>query len=135
MQGYIEPFLKQVGPVVCIEDALKRFCEYAENQPRQSKTDDIVHDFIDYLQNRARSDIKDIKVDDDIFALLCEDSSEAEGWIRSTKVCNVSRGCVMLVSTQQRNPDGSYALAEALTYVPGVHIDTENEPRRLKPTS
>ena len=26
------------------------------------------------------------------------------------------------VTTQQRNPDGSYAIAEALTYVPGVMV-------------
>jgi len=31
-------------------------------------------------------------------------------------------GCVVQVTTQQRNPDGSYAVAEALTFVPGVHI-------------
>ena len=35
--------------------------------------------------------------------------------------------------TTQKNPDGSYAVAEALTYVPGVHIDTESEPRKMVP--
>ena len=39
----------------------------------------------------------------------------------------------MQVTTQQKNPDGSYAVAEALTYVPGVHIDTESEPRKMVP--
>ena len=33
----------------------------------------------------------------------------------------------------KKNPDGSYAVAEALTYVPGVHIDTESEPRKMVP--
>jgi hypothetical protein len=28
------------------------------------------------------------------------------------------------VTTQQRNPDGSYAIAEAITFVPDVYIHT-----------
>jgi hypothetical protein len=81
----------------------------------------------------AKANIKDIKVygDGDTFALLCKASSENEGWMKSTKVCNVEGGCIVQVTTQQRNPDGSYAVAEALTYVPGVHIDKELSPRRL----
>jgi hypothetical protein len=36
------------------------------------------------------------------------------------------------VTTQQRNIDGTYAVAEALTYVPGVQIvDDENNGRKL----
>jgi hypothetical protein len=66
-----------------------------------------------------------------LFALLCKASSKEEGFMKSTKVCNVPGGCVMQVTTQQRNPDGSYSIAEALTYVPGVHIDRDIEPRRL----
>ena len=31
-------------------------------------------------------------------------------------------GVVLQVTTQQRNPDGSYAIAEALTYVPDVTL-------------
>ncbi|MHA2893348.1 hypothetical protein [Bacillus cereus] len=53
--------------------------------------------------------------------------------MKSTKVCNVDGGCVMQVTTQQKNPDGSYAIAEALIYVPGVHIDKESNPRRMVP--
>ncbi len=83
--------------------------------------------------SRALARIPDLFVygDGDTFALLCKASSEAEGWMKSTKVCNVHGGCVMQVTTQQRNPDGSYAVAEALTYVPGVWIDTTADPRRL----
>lgn len=70
----------------------------------------------------ARANISDIKIygDGDTFALLCKASSDEQGWMKSTKVCNVSGGCIVQVSTQQRNPDGSYAVAEALTFVPGV---------------
>ena len=41
-------------------------------------------------------------------------------------------GCIVQVTTQQRNPDGSYAVSEALTFVPGVKIvDDENNGRKL----
>lgn len=83
--------------------------------------------------NPARKLVPDMCTygDTDTFKLLCKASSTTEGWMKSTKVCNVPGGCVMQVTTQQRNPDGSYAVAEALTYVPGVHIDIDAEPRCL----
>lgn len=58
----------------------------------------------------------------DMFQLLCKASSLREGWMKSTKAMQVPGGCVVQVTTQQRNPDGSYAVAEALTFVPGVRI-------------
>lgn len=81
----------------------------------------------------AKENIKDIVVygDGDTFKLLCKASSQEEGWMKSTKVCNVDQGCIVQVTTQQRNPDGSYSVAEALQYVPGMSIDTESEPRKL----
>ena len=83
----------------------------------------------------ARATIPDLVVygDGDTFALLCKASSQAQGLMKSTKVANVPGGCVVQVTTQQRNPDGSYALAEALTYVPGVWLDHTADPRRLLP--
>jgi hypothetical protein len=52
--------------------------------------------------------------------------------MKSTKAMQVPNGCVVQVTTQQRNPDGSYALAEALTFVPGVRVtDDVNGGRRL----
>lgn len=76
--------------------------------------------------NGARKNVKDIVVfgDGDMFQLLCKASSESEGWMKSTKACQVVGGCIVQVTTQQRNQDGSYAVAEALTYVPGVRITT-----------
>jgi hypothetical protein len=83
----------------------------------------------------AKANISDLKVygDGDTFRLLCKASSQEQGWMKSTKVCNVEGGCIVQVTTQQKNPDGSYALAEALTYVPNVHIDPDTEPRKLVP--
>lgn len=61
--------------------------------------------------------------DPDKFQLICKASSDAEGWMKSTKAMALPRfGCLVQVTTQQRNPDGSYAIAEALEFVPGVEI-------------
>jgi hypothetical protein len=69
-----------------------------------------------------------------MFSLLCKASSESEGWMKSTKAMAVVGGCIVQVTTQQRNNDGSYAVAEALTYVPGVTItDDDNNGRKLIP--
>ena len=83
----------------------------------------------------AKDNISDLKVygDGDTFHLLCKASSQKEGWMKSTKVCNVSQGCIVQVTTQQRNEDGSYAIAEALTYVPGSWIALHTEPRQIIP--
>lgn len=85
----------------------------------------------------ARINVKDIKVvgDGDLFRLLCKASSQNEGWMKSTKAMEIKdNGCVVQVTTQQKNPDGSYSVAEALTFVPGVKIILdENNGRRLFP--
>lgn len=82
----------------------------------------------------AKANISDLVVygDGDTFALLCKASSQEQGWMKSTKVCNVEGGCIVQVTTQHKNPDGSYAVAEALTYVPNNHINTNAEPRKLE---
>ena len=82
----------------------------------------------------ARVNVKDISVvgNGDMFRLLCRASSQSQGWMKSTKACEVAGGCIVQVTTQQRNPDGSYAVAEALSFVPGVKIaDDENNGRKL----
>jgi len=74
--------------------------------------------------NGAKVNVKDIVVfgNGDTFQLLSKASSVAEGWMKSTKAMQVPSGCVVQVTTQQVNPDGSYSLAEAITYVPGTKI-------------
>lgn len=83
----------------------------------------------------ATKNISDLKVygDGDTWKLLCKASSDQEGWMKSTKVLNVNDGCLVQVTTQQRNPDGSYAVAEAVTYVPSMNIDINSEPRKIVP--
>ena len=82
----------------------------------------------------ARENVSDIQVvgNGDMFQLLCKASSEKEGWMKSTKAMELPKGCLVQVTTQQRNPDGSYAVAEALQFVPNVRIvDDENNGRKL----
>jgi hypothetical protein len=84
--------------------------------------------------NGARIAVPDIKVvgNGDSFALLCKASSVNQGWMKSTKAMEVPGGCVVQVTTQQINHDGTYAVAEALTFVPGVKIaPDENNGRKL----
>jgi len=74
-------------------------------------------------QNECRKNVKDVQMfGDDLFKLLSKASSESEGWMKSTKAMDIGKGCVVQVTTQQRNPDNSYSVAEALTFVPGVKL-------------
>lgn len=83
----------------------------------------------------AKKAVRDIKVvgNGDSFRLLCKASSEAEGWMKSTKALEIPNvGCVVQTTTQQINPDGTNSIAEALVFVPGVRIEADdNEGRRL----
>ena len=82
----------------------------------------------------AHKNVKDLVVvgNGDSFRLLFKASSQEEGWMKSTKAMEVPGGCVVQVTTQQRNPDGSYALAEAVCFVPGVSVhNDDNNGRKL----
>ena len=84
----------------------------------------------------AHENVGDLTVfgNGDMFQLLCKASSKKEGWMKSTKAMEVVGGCVVQVTTQQKAPDGSYGIAEALAYVPGVKItEDKNSGRKLVP--
>ena len=75
--------------------------------------------------NSASKNVKDIVFwgNGDTFKLISKASSQSEGWMKSTKAMEIHPiGCVVQVTTQQRNPDGSYSVAEALTFVPGATV-------------
>ena len=74
--------------------------------------------------NRATKNVKDIVFwgDGDTFKLISKASSEKEGWMKSTKAMDCGGSVVVQVTTQQRNPDGSYSMAEALTTVENACI-------------
>jgi len=74
----------------------------------------------------------DIQGNVDMFQLLCKASSKKEGWMKSTKAMQVTGGCLVQVTTHQRNHDGTNSVADALAYVPGVRIEADiNNGRKL----
>lgn len=72
------------------------------------------------------SKTSDLKVfgDGNYWQLICKASSEAEGWMKSTKALEIDGvGCLVQVTTQQGND-----VAEAITFVPGTYIsDTRDK--------
>ena len=85
----------------------------------------------------AKKKVSDIKIvgDGDSFKVLSTASSNEQGWMKSTKAMPTGNGVIVQVTTQQRNPDGSWAVAEALTFVPDVKIEDDvNLGHKLIPT-
>lgn len=75
--------------------------------------------------NGARKNVEDLVTfgDADMFKLLCKASSQAEGWMKSTKACEIpGKGCLVQVTTQQGEN-----VAEALEYIPGVRIEEDKD--------
>ena len=60
---------------------------------------------------------------DDCWKLITKFSSESRGTMKSTKAMQCGTDVVVQVTTQQRNPDGSYSIAEALTTVKNKKIE------------
>lgn len=135
------------APAEASEDSTKEICNHLLvlmrklNQPTQAgELSSLVHAYATVTRDHtpatamgnktlhnstvsgARVNVKDIVVvgNGDSFRLLCKASSEKEGWMKSTKAMQTPHGCMIQVTTQQRNSDGSYAVAEALAYAPGV---------------
>jgi hypothetical protein len=72
---------------------------------------------------QAKQEVPDIKVlgNANAWQLICRVSSEAEGWVRSTKAMYIQGvGCLVRVTTQCGE-----AVAESLTFVPGVKIEPD----------
>lgn len=87
----------------------------------------------------AKKKIGDVKVfgDGDAWKLICKASSQKEGWMKSTKALHIfGAGCLVQVSTQQKftdcHGDTKHAVAEAVTFVPGVGIvEREDEEGKM----
>lgn len=76
--------------------------------------------------NEASKNVKDIQFwgNGDTFKLISKASSQNEGWMKSTKAMEIpGLGCVVQVTTQQKNADFSYAVAEAVTFVPHCRVN------------
>lgn len=74
--------------------------------------------------NGTTKSVKDVQFwgNGDTWKLICKASSQSEGWMKSTKAMEVPNGCLVQTTTQQRNADGSYAIADAVAFVPGVYV-------------
>jgi len=74
--------------------------------------------------NGATKNVKDIVFwgNGDTFKLISKASSENEGWMKSTKAMSCGTSIVVQVTTQQKNLDGSYSIAEALTTIKNAKI-------------
>lgn len=58
----------------------------------------------------------------DLFKLASKANSKNQGWMKSTKVCNLPDGCLVQISTQQGDN-----VAESVTYVPGTQYDFDKK--------
>ena len=126
---------KPVSTAVPVDTVVRAFIECPEcikNSNNNQMKEKTLHNSD---VSGATKNVSDLQVvgNGDMFQLLCKASSQEEGWMKSTKAMEVPPiGCVVQVTTQQKNPDGSYAVAEALTFVPGATIVVDdNNGRRL----
>jgi hypothetical protein len=64
--------------------------------------------------------VPDIEVigDPGAWAVVGKASSKAQGWMKSTKKMLLPQGVIYQMETQQRNPDGSWALSQSAVFVP-----------------
>ena len=74
-------------------------------------------------ENSTTTNVPDIAISGNPYAwkCLCKASSDKEQWMKSTKVMNIPGGCLVQVTTQQGDN-----VAEALTYIPNIHIKNGN---------
>jgi len=95
-----------------------------DTTPDTAPTEQVTKTLGNTDASKASVNVSDLVIygDGDLFKLLSKASSQSEGWFKSTKAMQAGDGCVVQVTTQQRNPDGTYAVAEAVTYVPRVRI-------------
>ena len=79
--------------------------------------------------DQAVKQVSDLKIwgNGDAWKLLGKASSKEEGWMKSSKAYEIPGvGCMVQVTTQQRNMDFTYSVAEAVTFVPGCKIQEES---------
>ena len=80
------------------------------------------------MDKRNPDDVK-VSGNPNLWVLICKASSESQGWMKSTKAMQMPSGCLVQVSTREGDK-----VAEALQFVPGVKIDTdENGKQQLVP--
>lgn len=113
-----------------VTEALNEITEKLETKPKEPEQinllDHTEKTFGNTDTESTKENVPDIVVfgDPDAWKLICKASSQKEGWMKSTKALQVEgRGCFLQVTTQQRNPDGSYAVAEAVVFAENMRIE------------
>ena len=57
---------------------------------------------------------------------ICKAWTDKEGWMKTTKAMQAgAAGCLIQVTTQQRNPDGTWIVAEAVCFAERVSLVVE----------
>lgn len=102
-----------------IKSQVKQYVEEAIKENITAKTLDITS------TKDAKKKVNDIVVvgNGDTMQLLCKASSESQGWMKSAKAMEVKGvGCLVQFTTQQRNIDGTYSIAETSSFLPGTKL-------------
>ena len=74
----------------------------------QEKTLNIINN------NDLKQKVSDVEIfGEDIWHLLCKASSKNQNWMKSTKVMNVNGGCIIQVTTQNKDN-----ISESVVFVP-----------------
>lgn len=94
----------------------------AEKKPTTKRVKPIIGDTEEMSQ--APEPVSDFEVigDIDMFELLNSFKNKKEGFERALLAKQVRGGCLVAVTTRQKNPDGSHAISDALAFVPNVTI-------------
>jgi hypothetical protein len=80
----------------------------------------------EYLKKKEEMGIKPVvNGDPDLVQLLCQVA--APDMKKSTKIINMPKGCVVLISTRELDDHGQVHLAEAAAYVPGVNVEVQRD--------
>jgi len=98
--------------------------KYFEENLEEVNTNNSEKTLTNTTAKGAIDNVKDIQFwgNGDTFLLVSKASSQKEGWMKSTKALPTRQGCCIQVTTQQRNPDGSYSIGEALSFAPVVTL-------------
>jgi hypothetical protein len=77
---------------------------------------------LDVKNNKdLKEKVADVEIfGDDVWHLLCKASSKEQGWMKSTKVMNVFGGCLVRVTTQNKDH-----VAESVVFVPHNQFDEQ----------
>ena len=103
---------------ICSEEDCEEDCEEncCESNSVCEKTLNVVS------EEDAVNKVSDVEIfgNGDLFKLISKASSKSQGWMESTKVCNLDNGVLIQVTTQNKEN-----VAEALQFVPNVNWNFE----------